>query len=207
MSGPSILHTKLAAVVGSVALAVALQKFLKWRATNSSLSIVSSHPRPSVLADWLTDEEYAVLVAVCDTFAPALSEQEVEAGIAALELPAHMNTDPDFTKKNMEILKAGALNRGVPGKVLELIGHACSETEKGELKKLLRLLSCSAGCLALTGTPIPFQVLSLKYRVKGMYALMHSFVSDLRVAYQVRGSIVSLCCRLGLCNIDVVHRH
>lgn len=196
MSRPSILYSKLATAAGAVTLVVALQKFLKWRAANSSLTIQSTYPRPpSGPAAWLTDEEYSVLVAVCDTFAPALSEQEVEAGIAALDLPAHMNSDPDFAEKNMAILQAGALNRGVPGKVLELIGHACSETERGDLKKLLRLLSCSAGCLALTGTPIPFQVLSLKYRVRGMYRLMHSFVPDLRVAYQVR--VVS---RVGCCS-------
>lgn len=176
-------HLKLATAVGGVAAVVTLQRLLKWRESNSSNAFIELFPRPSA-ADWLSKDEYAVLLAVCDAFCPSLEEEEVEATLRQADIPLAMKPDEAFLRSNMGILKAGALNRNVHEKVLQIILDTSTETEKAELKLLFWLLSTTVGCFALVGMAAPFQCLSLENRVTSLQRLMNSYIPDMRIAYQ-----------------------
>jgi hypothetical protein len=184
---PGCSHAKLAAAVGSVALAAAVQRLLKWRAGNTSSALREGYPQPPGLADWLSAEEFACLVAVCDAFVPALRPEEVLADLPLLDLPAFLlqaGLASAHSSSSMDVLRAGALERQVHIRVCELLAHATSATEKADLKMLFGLLASTAGCLAVAGMAAPFTGLSLPNRVLAVQRLQHSVVPDLRVAYQ-----------------------
>ena len=186
-------HTKLAVALGGAAIAASVQRLLKWRADNSASSLKGKYPRPvDGSADWLSVEEYAVLICLCDAFCPQLAEGELGAAVAQLRLPAAMlPAEPDeFLRKHAAFLTAGALNRDVQSKILNLLDIASSETEKAELKQLFWLLSSSVGCFALTGMPAPFFDLSLDNRVECLRRLQRAFLQDLKVAFQTLKRIV-----------------
>ena len=183
-------HINLLVATGLISAAAIFQRLRKWRSANTSSSLLETYRRPEGAVSWLTDEEFACLVASCDAFVPALDEDEVRAQIFALCLPGEvLERIYADSEKNMSVLQAGALNRSVHIKVAELLDASTSDVEKAELKQLLTLLATSVGCFVATGLAAPFYGLSLENRIFGIKRLKYSFLADLRIAYQVYGPI------------------
>jgi hypothetical protein len=93
--------------------------------------------------------------------------------------------DPAFIEKNMSILCVGAIERDVHLQALQHLTDSTNDEERAQVSLLLRLLSSTAGCLALTGLPAPFHELTLNNRVRALRSLRDAFIADLRVGYQV----------------------
>lgn len=187
MSNP---NEKLALAAGGVALAVTIQRLMKWRGENASRVFSEQYPRPSSgAADWMSPEEYAVFIALCDTFCPEEEEDQVGLAIGRMNLPKAL-LDLCSPQEGMDILKAGALKKNVHSKILDIFANTSTETDKADLKTLFWLLSSTAGCLALTGMPAPFHGLSLANRVTCILRFQNSFLTELRVAYQTLKRLV-----------------
>lgn len=188
---------------------LAYRWFNDWRGRNSHKEFLTLEP-PAHAAEYLTPTEYAVFVALCDAFYPSLTEEEVRRQTA---LPPGTTTttspvptsrssttrsddsvtlyydprreDPNFVDKNMHILRVGALERDVHLSAIQGLTDSSNAEDRAQVALLLRLLSTTAGCLAITGLPAPFQEMSLANRMSAIRSLRDSLFADLRIAYQV----------------------
>jgi hypothetical protein len=196
--------------------------FAKWRKENNC-SDFASEVTPECAAQYLTAREYAVFVAMCDAFFPSLSEDEVRrqtaltsatvtaipGRLASGAVPMYYDPrgeDPMFIDKNMDILRVGALERGVHIEALQRLTDSTNDEERAQVSMLLRLLSTTAGCLVITGLPAPFHELALGNRVRALRSLRDSFLGDLRVGYQVSCTYIrALMLIVWKLNVDICY--
>lgn len=116
--------------------------------------------------DWLNEQEFQTLAAICDTYLPSysindLSEEKIKSTLITLNAET-LSDDTIFTiekvAKNRKLLSIGALEVGVHRHLAEAVECLICKSEKKELSLLLKLLGSSAGNFLLTGYPLPFQV-------------------------------------------------
>ncbi len=184
----------LALATAGVSLYVLVQKFFRWKSQNSATvftALNKNYLRPPQHT-WLSSEQFAVLVALCDAFIPQLDAQEVYKEYGDLDLPVDITKlDNNLFEKNIQLLRNGALSRSVHNNVCDVLYRITSETERADVVFLLKNLATSAGCFLMTGFAAPYYGLTLKNRIKAIQRLQNSYVGDLRIGYQV---CTLVCC-------------
>jgi hypothetical protein len=149
------------------ALSIAAKVYHSWRRkifiANSKFR-TAKKPTDSA---WLGSSEYALLVAICDTMIPQLSEDEVTFDNVLIALES---ISPGITKavakaisnetvvQNRRHLMRGAVESGVHELLAVKFQAFLSKDDKVQLGVLLGVMSTALGNLLVTGYPAPFQV-------------------------------------------------
>src|SRR2546421_6081169 len=121
--------------------------------------------RENLVAGWLTQDEFSVLEAVCETLLPSLEPPE------------------GSSKSVAAYYRRSALDLNVAQLVAETLSFE-NEQAKADFRKLVRLLSSPAAGLMLAGIPRPFKALSQEKREKYLIAMANSPMGQLRQGYQ-----------------------
>ncbi len=157
MSSEASLSLGLAAAVGFT--------YFTWRTQiqRNSLSL-RSHSRPSDVT-WLTESGYQVVVAICDTFIPELSPEEISLGAlrdALQKLCPEILDQVVITEQDLRThqghLRRGAVQSNIPNLFVKIFQDKLQPVDKKKISGLLSALATSAGCAVLSGFPAPFQV-------------------------------------------------
>jgi choline dehydrogenase-like flavoprotein len=119
----------------------------------------------NLVAGWLTQDEFSVLEAVCETLLPSL---EPPAGSSRSVAAYYRRSARDVN-------------------VAQLVAETLSfenEQAKADFRKLLGVLSSSAAGLLLAGVPRPFRALTQEKRETYLAAMANSPMGQLRQGYQ-----------------------
>lgn len=119
----------------------------------------------TLVAGWLSAEEFAILEAVCDTFVPALEPPEGSSDALAA-----------FYRR-----RASDLN--VALRIAETLSLEDAATQ-GEFRQLLSLIANPISALLLIGAFKSFMSLSFEQREKYLQAMANSPIAALRQGYQ-----------------------
>jgi GMC oxidoreductase len=131
----------------------------------AATSTTQTAKNEKLVAGWLTQDEFSVLDAVCETLFPSLEPPEGSSG----EVAAYY--------------RRSARDVNVAQRVAETLSFE-NEQAKADFRKLVGLLSSSAAGLMLAGAPRPFKSLSQEKREKYLIAMANSSVGQLRQGYQ-----------------------
>ncbi|GHO83885.1 GMC family oxidoreductase N-terminal domain-containing protein [Dictyobacter formicarum] len=130
--------------------------------TSSSPQIDAQSPPTS----WLSDDEFHVLEAICETFFPALDP------------PANCD------QAQATYYRASASDLHLAPLIAETLGREDEEI-RADVRRLLALLLSPTTGLLLAGTARPFSALPFKQREKYLLAMAHSPLVQLRQGYQL----------------------
>jgi hypothetical protein len=139
--------------------------YANWRRTIHRESAHLRAPRRPKEVDWLDDEAFASLVAICDTIIPRFTDAEVncEELLDAFEKMSpgarqmKLFTPADVAKHRKHFMR-GALDLKVAEFTALAFQGVVLKEDKQKLAQFLSLLSTSVGTLLLFGKAAPFHV-------------------------------------------------
>lgn len=149
------------------------------------------HEELPIDVQWINQNEYETLTAICDTFIPSLdisklSENDIIASFARFCPDANKSDLFNFEDllKHNAFLEMGAVNSQIPEAFAKAVELFILKKDKFELSLLLSLLNTSFGNFILSGICVPFNNLKLVDRVKVLQGFRNSPFQQLRAAYQ-----------------------
>lgn len=124
-------------------------------------------PCPEV--NWIGQDAFNVLTAICDAFIPAVNPSELSKSRvydAILSIHPELTSclaecDQNFLATNGPYLCRGAISMDLHTLAAKAIDALITKSEQSELALMLNILSTSVGCFLTAGYPMPFQVSSL----------------------------------------------
>jgi len=119
----------------------------------------------SLIAGWLTPDEFSILESVCDALLPSLEPPQGGSEVVAA------------------YYRRSARDVNVAHLVAETLSFENAQA-KADFRKLLSLLSNPLAGLMLAGSPRPFKTLSQEKREKYLTAMANSPMGQLRQGYQ-----------------------
>ena len=131
----------------------------------AATSTTQTAKNEKLVAGWLTQDEFSVLEAVCETLLPSLEPPEGSSSSVAA------------------YYRRSARDLNVAQRVAETLSFE-NEQAKADFRKLVSLLSSPAAGLMLAGVPRPFKTLSQEKREKYLTAMANSSIGQLRQGYQ-----------------------
>jgi choline dehydrogenase-like flavoprotein len=131
-------------------------------ATTSMMHIAKDE---NLVAGWLTQDEFSVLEAVCETLLPSLEPHEGSSTSVAA-----------YYRRSARDLNVAQL-------VAETLSFE-NEQAKADFRKLIGLLSNPVAGLMLAGVPRPFKALTQEKRETYLTAMANSPLGQLRQGYQ-----------------------
>ncbi|HYX49440.1 MAG TPA: gluconate 2-dehydrogenase subunit 3 family protein, partial [Ktedonobacteraceae bacterium] len=131
----------------------------------AATSTTQTAKNENLVAGWLTQDEFSVLEAVCETMLPSLEPPEGSPEAVAA-----------YYRRSARDLNVAQL-------VAETLSFE-NEQAKVDFRKLIDLLSSSAAGLMLAGVRRPFKDLPQEKREKYLIAMANSPMGQLRQGYQ-----------------------
>lgn len=187
MMNEGSLSTVFAICVVAITLGYSFQK---WRESLTAEKDVSIETKiPEELKKLIHQPAFDVLTSICDTLIPAFKSGDIKEKIQDLLRLQNISLDnllksTDITEDQEIHLKRGAIASKVHIEVARAMLTDLLIEDRKQISLFLTILSYSAGNFLLTGFPVPFEELSLKYRYLGLRRLQVSSIPSMRGAFQ-----------------------
>lgn len=162
---------------------------------------------PNEFASWINQSSFEVLTSICDALIPSIENDSFDEQMQILQRLQDVSLDvlsnkSDITEIEKKYITRGAIELKVHEEVARGMQSDLLSEDKKKISELLNILTYSAGNYLLTGYPVPFEDLSLKYRCLALKQLQSSMLISLRGAFQAFKRLTTLIF-MSTCNGNV----